>query len=112
MACDLGLRCIIFVPRSVPVAKVRQNRVFGSKVFLVDGDYDMAVGACMTACLTFGWYNRSTAFNPFTIDSKKTVVFEICEQLAAEKGSFRAPDVVAVSVGDGNIISAVHKGLA
>jgi threonine synthase len=111
MACNLGLKCVIFVPKCAPVAKVLQNRVFGSKVFLVDGDYDTVVRACMAASLKFGWYNRSTAFNPFTIDGKKTVVFEICEQLAAEKGSFRAPDVVAVSVGDGNIISAVHKGL-
>lgn len=114
MACNLGLKCVIFVPEAAPPAKVLQNRLFGAKVFLVEGPYDNAVAACMEASKKFGWYNRSTGFNQFTIDGKKTVSFEICEQFATlqgQDGKFLAPDVVAVAVGDGNIVSAVHKGL-
>jgi threonine synthase len=59
----------------------------------------------------FGWYCRNTGYNPYTVEGKKTVSYEICEQLAASPGEFKAPDVIVVSVGDGNIISGVHKGL-
>ena len=120
MACNLGLKCVIFVPEHAPPAKVLQNRIFGSKVFLVKGPYDNAVNACMKASAKFGWYNRSTGYNPFTIDGKKTVAFEICEQYAGVQtndgkptmlGKFMAPDVICVAVGDGNIVSGVHKGL-
>ncbi|KAH0794189.1 threonine synthase [Histomonas meleagridis] len=123
MACNLGLKCVIFVPAHAPPAKVIQNRIFGSKVYLVEGPYDNAVNACMKASAKFGWYNRSTGYNPFTIDGKKTVSFEICEQFAGiqtgegipsawgKLGKFMAPDVICVPVGDGNIVSGVHKGL-
>lgn len=123
MACNMGLKCVIFVPEHAPPAKVLQNRIFGSKVYLVKGPYDNAVNACMEAAAKFGWYNRSTGFNPFTIDGKKTVAFEICEQFAGVQtnegiptswgklGKFMAPDVICVAVGDGNIVSGVHKGL-
>ena len=123
MACKLGLKCVIFVPEAAPPAKVLQNRLYGATVYLVEGQYCNAVNACMEAAKKFGWYNRSTGYNQFTIDGKKTVAFEICEQFGGldadngtncfwgNLGSFKAPDVIVVSVGDGNIISGVHKGL-
>jgi threonine synthase len=119
MACNLGLECIIFVPAAAPVAKIVQNRVFGSKVFLVDGEYDDAVAVCKAVAARKGWYNRSTGYNPFTIDGKKTVSFEICEQFAEVesrdgigfRGRFAAPDVIVTPVGVGNILSGIHKGL-
>jgi len=125
MANALGLKAVIFIPSVAPEAKVLQNRIFGASVFVVDGKYDKAVDACNGAAKKYGWYNRSTGYNPYTIDGKKTVSFEICEQFGGivhpEKckgecswgklGYFEAPDVIVVSVGDGNIISGVHKGL-
>jgi threonine synthase len=123
VACNLGLECIIFVPAAAPVAKIVQNRVYGSKVYLVDGEYDDAVAVCKAAAAKRGWYNRSTGYNPFTIDGKKTVSFEICEQFAGIQsgtgdvtgwgllGKFAAPDVIVTPVGVGNILSGIHKGL-
>jgi threonine synthase len=122
VACNVGLECIIFVPAGAPVAKIVQNRVYGSKVYLVDGEYDDAVAVCMAAAAKHGWYNRSTAFNPFTVDGKKTVSFEICEQLGGLLtgsgietgwgllGKFVAPDIFFIPVGVGNILSGIHKG--
>lgn len=125
MCACLGLKPVIFVPAHAPPAKVLQNRLYGATVFLVEGVYDRAVEAAMGAAKKYGWYNRSTGFNPYTIDGKKTVSFEICEQLGGilcpeetkgecswgKLGKFVAPDAIVVSVGDGNIISGVHKGL-
>jgi threonine synthase len=80
-------------------------------VLLVDGTYDDAFDLCLEATDAYGWYCRNTGYNPYTAEGKKTVSFEICEGLAGEAGRFAAPDVILVSVGDGNIISGVHKGL-
>ena len=50
---------------------------------------------CMEACDEFGWYNRNTAFNPYMTEGKKTVVFELAEQLGlienGRRGSGKLP---------------------
>jgi threonine synthase len=96
---------IIFVPEAAPPAKIAQLLTFGSKVMLVQGTYDDAFELCMAAVAEYGWYNRNTGYNPYMTEGKKTVSFEICEQLG-----WQAPDRVFVSVGDGCIIGGVHKG--
>ncbi len=57
----------------------------------------------------FGWYNRNTGYNPFTAEGKKTAAYEIWEQVLLANQLDR-PLCVFVSVGDGNIISGIHKG--
>jgi threonine synthase len=83
--------------------------VFGSEVILVDGTYDDAVALAVAAAEEFGWYCRNTGYNPFTAEGKKTAGFEIWEQVIAAN-QLDKPLNVFVSVGDGNIISGVHKG--
>jgi threonine synthase len=97
---------VIFVPQSAPQAKIAQLLVFGSRVFLVNGSYDDAFELCLQGTRTYGWYNRSSGFNPYMTEGKKTAAYEICEQLGWE-----APDRIFVSVGDGCIIGGLHKGL-
>jgi threonine synthase len=106
LAASTGQPTVIFVPESAPEAKVAQLLAYGATVVLVDGNYGAAFDLCMEAAAANGWYNRNTGFNPFMTEGKKTVALEILEQLA-----WSAPDVVAVSVGDGSIIGGVHKGL-
>ena len=105
LAANAGVEAYIFAPASAPAGKIAQLRVFGSHLFLVDGNYDQAFDLCMEATEQFGWYNRNTAFNPYMVEGKKTVALEIAEQLA-----FEAPDKVIVPVGDGCIISGAAKG--
>jgi threonine synthase len=101
---------VIFVPRSAPQAKIAQLLVYGAKVLLVEGTYDDAFELCLQAAPEFGWYNRNTAYNPYMSEGKKTVVYEICEQMGSGGTEWGAPDVVIVPVGDGCIIGGVHKG--
>lgn len=105
ICASVGQKNVIFVPKSAPEAKIAQLLVLGSTVMLVDGTYDAAFELCLEAADAYGWYNRNTGFNPYMTEGKKTVSFEIAEQLA-----WQAPDVVFVSVGDGCIIGGVHKG--
>lgn len=101
-----GRPCLIFVPASAPPAKVAQLLAYGATVLSVKGSYDQAVELCLQGSAAHGWYNRTTGFNPYMSEGKKTVVFEICQQLGWE-----APDAIFVSVGDGCIIGGLHKGL-
>jgi threonine synthase len=97
---------VIFVPETAPPAKIAQLLAFGSTVLLVQGTYDDAFDLCLQAADAYGWYNRNTGYNPYMSEGKKTVSYEICEQLG-----WQAPDAIFVSVGDGCIIGGVHKGL-
>lgn len=54
---------------------------------------------------TFGWLDRNTGANPVTIEAKKTVAFEVWEQLGR-----RIPDVMIAPVGDGPTLVALDKG--
>ena len=107
---------VIFVPRTAPQAKVAQLLAYGSTVLLVDGTYDQAFELCLEAAAAFGWYNRNTAYNPYMSEGKKTVAYEICENLTPPRGEetpdalLQAPDAVLIPVGDGCIIGGVHKG--
>ncbi|MBI2572085.1 MAG: threonine synthase [Candidatus Schekmanbacteria bacterium] len=100
-----GMKAIVFVPASAPEAKLVQILSYGAQLVPVDGPYDAAFELCLAACQRYGWYNRNTAYNPYTIEGKKTASLEIAAQLAPSW-----PDAVVVPVGDGVILSGVAKG--
>jgi threonine synthase len=106
MSAAAKIPAIIFVPETAPPAKIAQLLIFGARVILVKGNYDQAVALCLAASKQFGWYCRNTAYNPYTVEGKKTASLELVEQL-----DWQAPDQIFVSVGDGNIISGLWKGL-
>lgn len=110
MAAAIGTKAVIFAPKTAPPAKIAQLLVFGAKVLLVDGSYDQAFDLSIEATHHFGWYNRNTGFNPFTAEGKKTAAFEIWEQVIRTLPDDGRPLTVFIPVGDGNIISGVHKG--
>ena len=118
MAAAVGQKAVIFAPKSAPQAKVAQLLVYGAKVILVDGTYDEAFDLTILAAQEFGWYCRNTGYNPFTAEGKKTAGLEIWDWYTQKKGWMtehgesvsETPLTVFVSVGDGNIISGIHKG--
>lgn len=110
MSAAIGQKAIIFAPKTAPQAKIAQLLVYGAKVILVDGNYDSAFDLTIEAAQEFGWYCRNTGFNPFTAEGKKTAALEIWEQICLKQPESSKPLCVFVSVGDGNIISGIHKG--
>jgi len=110
MACAgaaLGLKVILFVPATAPKAKLMQSALYGATVIPIRGTYDDAFKLSIEYTRKFGGINRNTAYNPLTIEGKKTVSIEIFNQLGRN-----APDVVFVPVGDGVIYAGVYKGFA
>jgi threonine synthase len=110
MSAAIGQKAIIFAPKTAPQAKVAQLLVYGATVILVDGNYDSAFDLTIEAAKEFGWYCRNTGYNPFTAEGKKTAALEIWEQVCLNLPADSRPLNVFVSVGDGNIISGIHKG--
>jgi len=105
LGAAMQIDTMIFVPETIPRAKLTQLRVYGTEIEIVKGTYDDAFDLCYSKCRENGWFNRSTGINPFTREGKKSCAFEICEQM-----NWEAPDMVFVPVGDGNIISGMWKG--
>ncbi len=99
-----GQKVTLFLPAAAPEAKLIQALQYGATVHRVDGSYDLAYDLALEYCKRFGGMSRSTAYNPMTLEGKKTVSLEIFSQL---KG---APDYVIVPTGDGCILSGVYKG--
>jgi threonine synthase len=98
-------KAIIMVPEAAPLAKLTQILMYGARIVPVKGTYDDAFDLSIKATEKFGWYNRNTGFNPLTVEGKKSVSFEIFDQLGET-----LPDRIFVSVGDGVIISGIYKG--
>jgi len=98
-------KAVIIVPESAPIAKLTQIIMYGATIIPVKGTYDDAFDLSIQTTNKFGWYNRNTAYNPLTIEGKKSVAFELYRQM-----NFSIPDRIFVPVGDGVIISGVYKG--
>ncbi len=105
MCASVGTKSVVFVPASIPPAKLAQLRVYDADVRLVEGSYDEAYDLCLEASRRFGWYQRGTGYNPFMTEGKKTAALEIAEQLR-----WKPPDRIFVPVGDGCIIGGLWKG--
>ena len=104
-AMDLDI--ILFVPSTAPINKLMQSVLYGAKVIPVKGTYDDAFKLSIEYTQLHGGINRNTAYNPMTIEGKKSISIELFEQLGR-----KAPDAVYVPVGDGCIIAGVAKGFS
>ncbi len=108
MACAgaaYGLNIVLFVPETAPKAKLLQSVLYGATVVPVKGTYDDAFALSIEYSKAFGGINRNTAFNPMTVEGKKTISIELFNQLGR-----KAPDIIYVPVGDGVIYAGVYKG--
>jgi len=91
-----------------PAAKRIQVLQYGAELIPVDGSYDQAFDLSLEYSNRTGSLSRNTAYNPLTIEGKKTVSFEIVDDLI--KAGSGAPDHVFVPVGDGVILAGVYRG--
>lgn len=100
-----GLQIILFVPEHAPLNKLMQSILYGATVVPVKGTYDDAFALSLFYTERFGGINRNTAYNPMTVEGKKSVSIELFLQLHRS-----IPDVVYVPTGDGCIYAGVCKG--
>ncbi len=99
------MRSNIFVPKTIPESKRIQIQSYGAKLFVVDGTYDDAFDLCLEISSKKKWFNRNTAYNPLTIEGKKSAAYDIFISFQG-----KIPENVIVPVGDGVIIGGLYKG--
>ena len=102
----VGLNARIWVPQTIPEAKLLQIQAYGATIHKVDGDYDLAFDLSLETSRQNRWYNRNTAYNPLTIEGKKSAAFDLFIQTRGH-----LPDVIFIPIGDGVIIAGIFKGL-
>ncbi len=106
-AARAGLGALIAMPVDAPEITRREVVVAGGELYLVDGligDAGKIVADAVTR--RDGWQETSTLKEPYRIEGKKTMGYEIVEQLG-----WRAPDVILYPTGGGVGIIAIHKAL-
>ena len=103
-----GIEVAVVLPRgAIAVGKLLQALIAGSKVVAVDGNFDDALR--IVRSMTAGAGSRATlvnSVNPYRIAGQKTAAFEICDDLG------RAPDVLAIPVGNAGNITAYWAGFS
>src|SRR4051794_5886376 len=106
-AARAGLRALVAMPVDAPVITRRECVATGAELYLVDGLIGDAGALVRTAVEARGGYQDvSTLREPYRIEGKKTMGYEIVEQLG-----WRAPDVILYPTGGGVGIIGIHKAL-
>ena len=101
-----GLDVIVILPRGqIALGKLLQALVAGARVVAIDGNFDQALH------IVRGLAEQDdhpvtlvNSVNPFRLDGQQTAAFEVCDDLD------RAPDVLAIPVGNAGNISAYWQG--
>ncbi len=102
-----GLEVIVVLPKGqIAAGKLLQALIAGARVVAIDGNFDQALGIVRALAEQDDHpVTLVNSVNPFRLDGQKTAAFEICDDLG------RAPDVLAIPVGNAGNISAYWTGL-
>ena len=95
-AARAGMRAVVVMPETTPGVIQRETSAYGADVFLVKGSIADAAAHVREMCATNGWFDASTLKEPYRIEGKKTMGFELAEQLG-----WRLPSVVMYPTGGG-----------
>jgi threonine synthase len=102
-----GIAAYVFCPDDTPAVNIREIAMQGARVFLVDGLIDDCGPLVAEGEQSLGWFNCSTLREPYRIEGKKTMGFELAEQLGWE-----LPDAIFYPTGGGTGIIGMWKAFA
>ena len=91
-----AIRVVVVMPETTPQVIQRETAAYGADVWLVPGSIADAGAVVKKACAERGWYDASTLKEPYRIEGKKTMGFELAEQLG-----WTLPDVIVYPTGGG-----------
>jgi threonine synthase len=91
-----GLEAHVFMPRDAPLSNQIEVQMFGAQLTLVDGLINDAGALAATEAAKYGWFDISTLKEPYRIEGKKTMGFELALDF-----KWQLPDVVFYPTGGG-----------
>ena len=112
-AARAGLECHLFMPVDTPPANILESVVAGAHVYLVRGLISDCGKLVKRGCEKFGWFDLSTLKEPFRLEGKKTMGYELALDLADElnlkSGPLPLPDVIFYPTGGGTGLIGMWK---
>ena len=110
-AARAGMKCYLFMPDDTPPANIVESVVSKAIVLLVNGLISDCGKLVRQACERFGWFDLSTLKEPFRIEGKKTMGYELAFDLAdpGANGRMNLPDVILYPTGGGTGLIGMWK---
>jgi threonine synthase len=102
-----GLTCEVFIPKDAKQPFIDECRLYGANVTLVDGLITDAGRMAAEKGGPLGWYDVSTLKEPYRIEGKKTMAYELAEQL-----QWQWPDWIVYPTGGGTGMVGMWKAFA
>lgn len=106
-AARAGLAAIVVTPEDAPQTCIQQARIYGAEVVLIDGLISDAGYTAASLAQERDWFNMATLREPYRAEGKKTMGFELAEQLG-----WRLPDAIIYPAGGGTGIVGMWKAFA
>jgi threonine synthase len=103
-AARAGIEAHVFMPRETPLANQIEAGQYGAKLTLVDGLINDCGRLIAERKAAEGWFDLSTLKEPYRVEGKKTMGFEIAEQL-----DWNLPDVIIYPTGGGTGLIGMWK---
>lgn len=103
-AARAGLEAHLFMPRDAPESNIREAEVYGAKLSLVDGLITECGRLVEKGKEREGWFDVSTLKEPYRIEGKKTLGYELAEQFG-----WKLPDVILYPTGGGTGLIGMWK---
>ena len=99
-----GLKAHVFLPADIPRLFVMETEAMGAHVVTVPGNISDAGKACVAAAQEHGWYDCSTLKEPYRVEGKKTMGYELAEQMG-----WKLPDAILYPTGGGTGLIGMWK---
>ncbi|MYB64186.1 threonine synthase [Candidatus Poribacteria bacterium] len=106
-AARAGIPAYIFMPDDTPIFNIKTCQLAGANLTLIDGLITDAGRIVAEQKMDKGWFDVSTLKEPYRVEGKKTMGFELAEQLG-----WTLPDVIVYPTGGGTGIVGMWKGFA
>jgi threonine synthase len=106
-AAAAGIACQVYIPKDAKQPFVDECRLYGAEVTLVDGLITHAGQLAAEKGKQLGWYDVSTLREPCRVEGKKTMGFELAEQL-----DWKLPDWIIYPTGGGTGLIGMWKAFA
>jgi threonine synthase len=103
-AAAAGLVAHVVVPRDTPVPIVEEMRALGAEVELIDGLITDCGARVAEGVRAHGWFDLSTLKEPYRVEGKKTMGYEVAEQLG-----WTLPDAIVYPTGGGTGLVGMWK---
>jgi threonine synthase len=105
-AARAGLKCHVFMPDDTPPLFAKECQSYGADVRMVEGYITTAGNLMITELKEKGWFNVSTLREPYRVEGKKTILYELAQHF-----SWNLPDVILFPTGGGTGIVGAWKAI-